>query len=125
MALYNLYGELVASQAAPASPASSAAGLAKLHNGGVNIDKTAQDFEAMFMTQMLQPMFQGVGTNPTFGGGHGEEMMKTFMLQEYGKIMAKSGHLGIAAHVKDQMIKAQSIANAPTTGKDVPNAPIQ
>ena len=42
----------------------------KLGNGA-NADKTAKDFESMFMSQMLQPMFEGLGVDPTFGGGHG------------------------------------------------------
>jgi flagellar protein FlgJ len=81
----------------------------KLASGG-NIDKAASDFEGMFMTQMLQPMFEGVAVDPLFGGGHGEEMMRSFLVQEYGKIIAKNGHFGIAAAVKDEMIRAQEIA---------------
>ena len=80
------------------------------HHG--NIDKTAQDFEAMFATQMLHPMFEGITVDPTFGGGHGEEVMRSFMLQEYGKLLAKGGRLGIAAQVKSEMLRAQEGANA-------------
>ena len=50
-----------------------------------SIDKTSKDFESMFLTQMLQPMFEGLGVDPTFGGGHGEEVMRSFLVQEYGK----------------------------------------
>ncbi|MDP9126817.1 MAG: rod-binding protein [Pseudomonadota bacterium] len=81
-----------------------------------NIDQASQEFEAMFMTQMLQPMFEGLGSDPTFGGGHGEEVMKTFLIQEYGKLAAKSGHLGIAASVKNEMIKAQAAASTASGG---------
>lgn len=119
------YADMVASQATSAPVgATTTAQLAKL-KGGADVDKASQDFEAMFMTQMLQPMFEGLGADPTFGGGHGEEVMKTFLLQEYGKIAAKAGTLGIASHVKDQMIKAQSIASASTAGKGVTNAAVQ
>lgn len=83
----------------------------KMHSTG-NMDKTSKDFESMFMSQMLQPMFQGVGVDPLFGGGHGEEIMKTFLVQEYGKVAAKNGHLGVAAAVKDQMLRAQAAASA-------------
>ena len=76
-----------------------------------NIDKTAQGFEEMFATQLLQPMFEGVGVNQTFGGGHGEEVMRSFLTQEYGKMVAKSGKLGIAAQVKTQMLRAQESAS--------------
>ena len=75
-----------------------------------NIDKAAQDFEAMFATQLLQPMFSTVHVDETFGGGHGEEVMRSFLLQEYGKIIAKTGRLGIASQVKTEMLRAQEAA---------------
>jgi flagellar protein FlgJ len=73
------------------------------------IDRNAKDFESMFVTQMLQPMFEGLGVDPIFGGGHGEEAMRSFLVQEYGKAMAANAHLGIAAAVKNEMIRAQDI----------------
>ncbi len=82
----------------------------KTFGAGADVDAAAQDFEAMFATQMLQPMFQTVPVNSTFGGGNGEEVMRTFMLQEYGKLVAKSGLLGIASQVKAEMLRAQEDA---------------
>jgi flagellar protein FlgJ len=87
----------------------------KMGPGG-DIDKTAEEFEAMFATQLLQPMFEGIGVNPTFGGGHGEEMMRSFLMQEYGKLIAKSGKLGIATQVKTEMLRAQEGSNGRTSG---------
>ena len=57
-------------------------------------------------------MFDSVPVDSTFGGGHGEEVMRSFLVQEYGKIMAKSGTVHIAAAVKNEMIHAQNVANA-------------
>lgn len=74
------------------------------------IGKIAKDFEAMFATEMLQPMFKGVEVDPIFGGGHGEETMRLFMLREYGRVIAESGKLGVADKVKTQMLKAQEAA---------------
>jgi flagellar protein FlgJ len=71
------------------------------------IDKASKDFEAMFATQMIQPMFESVPVNSAFGGGHGEEVMRTFILQEYGKQIAKTGRLGIAPQIKSEMLRAQ------------------
>ncbi len=83
----------------------------KMMNGGkANIDKTARDFEAMFASQLIAPMFEGIEVNPLFGGGHGEEMMRGFLIQEYGKIAAASGQLGIASAIKAEMIRAQEVA---------------
>lgn len=77
-----------------------------------NVDAAAQDFEAMFATQLLKPMFDTVPVNGVFGGGHGEEVMRTFLLQEYGKMIAKTGCLGIAHQVKGEMLRAQENAKA-------------
>jgi peptidoglycan hydrolase FlgJ len=91
---------------------SSLPALSAKINPNVSIDKTSQDFEAMFATQMLQPMFEGLSVDTTFGGGHGEEVMRSFLLQEYGKMIAKSGKLGIAAQVKNEMIRTQETARS-------------
>ncbi len=71
------------------------------------IMKSAQDFEAVFATQMLTHMFEGVEVNPMFGGGHGEEMFRTVLLDEYGKQMAKNDSLGIVHQVAGTLLKAQ------------------
>jgi peptidoglycan hydrolase FlgJ len=80
--------------------------------GNANVSAAAQDFEAMFATQLLKPMFDTIPVNGVFGGGHGEEIMRTFMLQEYGKMIAKTGCLGIAPQVKREMLRAQESAKA-------------
>lgn len=80
--------------------------LGKLGHG--NMDKAAKDFESMFMSQMLQPMFESMNVDPMFGGGNGEKIMRGFLVQEYGKIAAKGSHFGIADSVKAEMIRAQS-----------------
>lgn len=71
------------------------------------IKEASKDFEAVFITQMLQHMFEGVETDEIFGGGHGEEVMKTLLFDEYGKTISKAGGIGIAKHVQDELIKLQ------------------
>jgi len=71
-------------------------------------DKTAREFEAMVLTQMLQPMFAGLKIGEgAFGGGHAEEMFHTMLVEEYGKVIAKAGGMGIADMVRREMLKAQ------------------
>jgi len=72
-----------------------------------DIDKTAQDFVAMFMAQMIQPMFEGVEVNTMFGGGHGEEVMRSLLIQEYGKAMAQNDTSGLSDSIKAEMIRMQ------------------
>lgn len=79
------------------------------------IEEAAQDFEAVFMAEMIKPMFEGIETNKEFGGGKGEEIFSGFMIQEYGKILAQTGDIGIADQVKAEMIKRQGLATAEST----------
>lgn len=83
------------------------------------IDETAQEFEAMFLTEMLRPMFETVGVDKTFGGGRGEEIFRSFMLDEYGKQLASSGGMGIADMVKEQLIQMQADASQAALAQNV------
>ena len=60
------------------------------------IEESARDFEAMFVTEMMKPMFEEIETGGMFGGGKTEEIFRGFMLDEYGKKIAQTGQLGIA-----------------------------
>lgn len=77
-------------------------------------EKTARDFEAVFMAQMLQPMFEGLDVDDMFGGGHGEEMMRGLLTQEYGKAMAAQDQSGLSDAIKEQMIQLQAEASGKT-----------
>lgn len=69
--------------------------------------KTAEDFEAFFLSQVFENMFAGVSTDPMFGGGNGETVYRSLLLQEYSKVAAKSGGLGIADAVQREMLRTQ------------------
>lgn len=71
------------------------------------IDQTAQEFEAQFISQMLENMFSTVETNPVLGGGEGEEMYRSLMVDEYGKLLARAGGIGVADHVKRELLRLQ------------------
>ncbi len=90
--------------------ASNAAQARNIHQPQ-NIDKikeTAQEFEAVFLAQMFNHMFDGIKTDGPFGGGKGEEMFRGLLTQEYGKEMARNGGIGLADDVARRMIELQS-----------------
>jgi Rod binding domain-containing protein len=71
-------------------------------------DKIMQDYEGVFLSQMVSHMSEGVGVDPLFGGGVGEETMKSLLTNEYGKMMAARGGIGLAAAMKKQLLAAQA-----------------
>lgn len=85
--------------------AASAAELAKRKD----IAATAQQFEASFLSIMLNQMFEGVDVEEPFGGGNGETMFKSFLTDAIGKDMAKSGGIGVADAVGREMLKLQGL----------------
>lgn len=75
------------------------------------IDEAAAEFESVYISEMMKPMFEGISTDGMFGGGKGEEVFRGILLQEYGKLIAKTGSVGIAAPVREAMIKMQAQAD--------------
>ncbi|MBY0356050.1 MAG: rod-binding protein [Rickettsiales bacterium] len=78
------------------------------------LEKTAQEFEATFLSQMMEHMFEGVKTNPLTGGGEAEDIYQSMMIDEYGKLIARAGGVGIANHVIQQYEKQQPKPTEPT-----------
>jgi hypothetical protein len=81
------------------------------------IHKSAQDFEATTLGQMLQFMSDTIEVDPDFGGGHGEEMFRQMLTTEYGKLMRKSGGAGIAPQVERELLRAQGLKPEPTPAR--------
>ena len=76
-------------------------------NSAAQAEKTAQEFEAFFLGQMLQPMFEGLSAEAPFGGGHAEKIWRNMMLDEMGKAMAEAGGIGIADSVQQEILRLQ------------------
>ncbi|HUT50224.1 MAG TPA: rod-binding protein [Alphaproteobacteria bacterium] len=73
----------------------------------VKAREAAEEFEAVFLSQMLNNMFAGIKTDKMFGGGHGEDAYRAMMVQEYGKAMSVNGGVGIADAVMREIIQLQ------------------
>ncbi|NPD65875.1 chemotaxis protein chel [Lichenicola cladoniae] len=70
--------------------------------------KAAQDFEAMAIGQMLEPMFDTVDTaKGLLGGGAAEETFKPMLITEMAKQVEQRGGLGLADSIYAQMLKMQ------------------
>jgi len=76
------------------------------------IDDAAKDFEAVFIAQMIGPLFSSVETPAIAGGGKSEEFFKSLLQESYAKAMAERGGFGVADHVKSSLIELQSARSA-------------
>jgi len=73
------------------------------------IEKTAKDFESLFVSQMLEQMFGDSVGSELFGDEETSEVYKGMMMEEYGKQIANSGGIGIADYVKRELLRLQEI----------------
>ncbi len=72
-------------------------------------DAAARDFEAVFISQMFEQMWAGVPTDGPMGGGTGEQVFRSLMIQDIGKQIAKQGGMGLADAVKRELLAMQEI----------------
>ena len=94
---------------AGASQVQALAAAAHTKNAAKNA-QLGQKFESMALSQLLQPMFEGLQTDGPFGGGQGEETMRSFYIDAIAKEMAKKGGVGISSMMQKELLKLQGAA---------------
>jgi Rod binding domain-containing protein len=78
-------------------------------------DKTrtqAQDFEAMFISSMMQHMFTAVGKDGPLGNGPSVAPWRSLLTEQYAKSFVKAGGLGLANQIYKSMVARQSAKSA-------------
>lgn len=88
--------------------------------GGVR--KAAEEFEAVFLAEMLRPMFDHTSPQPPFGGGFGEDVWKSMLADEYGKALVQRGGTGLADTIASELLRAQEAAQS-TSGANSASIP--
>ncbi|HEY4775408.1 MAG TPA: rod-binding protein [Xanthobacteraceae bacterium] len=79
--------------------------------GAAKARAAAQDFEAVFLNSMFQNMFTGIaGDGPL---GTGTSLWRSFLTDEYAKVFARAGGIGLADDVYRSLL-AQQEARAAT-----------
>jgi Rod binding domain-containing protein len=75
------------------------------------VEKAAKDFESLFIAQMVEQMFGESIGEEAFGDEESGEVYKNLMTQEYGKIIADGGGIGIASYVKTELLRLQEVGS--------------
>ncbi|TVR98376.1 MAG: hypothetical protein EA406_07035 [Rhodospirillales bacterium] len=107
--------------AAPAIDAAWRGQAPKLPTAGTSrspdrLREVATELEAVFIGQMLQPMFTNTQAESPFGGGLAEEMWQSMLAAEFGKAIAGGGGIGLADAVVRQLLSVQEAAGDGTEG---------
>jgi Rod binding domain-containing protein len=80
---------------------------------GQKIKKTADDFESMFLEQMVDRMTQTGGAEGPLGeNGTGGDVWRSMLSGQYAKTIARAGGLGISDQIMRSMIQIQAGGNA-------------
>ena len=71
--------------------------------------KAAKDFESVFISQFMGSMFEGISTDGPTGGGEGEEMFRSLLIDQYSQAVEQRGGFGLANAVTRQLLKHQEV----------------
>lgn len=74
---------------------------------GSSAQRTAKEFEAVFIGQLTKLMMGDGDEQSSFSGGHGEAMFRGVLAEKIGAAMAQRGGIGLAPAVLSQIIKMQ------------------
>ena len=78
------------------------------------VRKAVEEFEAFFISQTFEQMYATVPVDETFGGGNAEKIFRSMLIDEYGKMTAKSGGIGLTDQIMTQLLQQQEAATAET-----------
>jgi len=93
-----------------ASSAASAAAPLMQGKAQMSLDRikaTSQDFESVFLSNMLEEMFAGVGEDDPFGNSEGAATWRSLRTEEFARAISRAGGIGLAEHVERHLIALQ------------------
>lgn len=68
-----------------------------------DLKEAAEEFEALFLNQMLKTMRESVEKSELFHGGKGEELYTSMLDAELSRSMAKAGGIGLGEALLRQL----------------------
>lgn len=98
----SLSGATPSSNVGPAAPNTAKLSDAVDHTQDA-LRQVAVDLEAAFLTEMLT--HTGLGArSETFGGGAGEDTFSSFLTQEYARLLAERGGVGLSETIFEALV---------------------
>ena len=78
-----------------------------------SLRNAAEEFESLFLGLMYEHMFTSISADGMFGGGNGEEIYRSMLVQEFAKVTSGTGGIGISDTVYRELLKAQELFLGP------------
>ncbi|MFN3834569.1 MAG: rod-binding protein [Glycocaulis sp.] len=69
--------------------------------------RVAEEFEAVFLAQLIEQMMGESTQSEMFGGGPGESAFRGMLNEEYAKVMARAGGIGLADDLTREIMRLQ------------------
>lgn len=102
--------EALVPQTAPATAAAPAADAARdADKAGAQARRAAEEFEAVYLSFMFANMFTDLAADSPMSGGPAEELYQSQLYDELGRILARSGGVGIADAVLREIMRHQEV----------------
>ena len=77
-------------------------------NAKKKIKDASQQFESVFLTNMLEEMFSGIQEQDgPLGAGEAQSAWRSMLVEQYADSIAKNGGVGVADHVQRELIALQ------------------
>lgn len=72
-----------------------------------DVKAAAQEFEAVYIAEMMQYVFADVNKGGLMHGGNSENIYRSLMIEQYSKSLAKTNQLGMTDAIQKQILKLQ------------------
>lgn len=97
----------IAATLSAAGSALSALVPAAQHLTPEKIKAVGQEFESVFLGNMLEEMFAGLEEDDPLGSGPGSSAWRSIRTEEFARTIASAGGIGLAEHVQRHLIALQ------------------
>jgi flagellar protein FlgJ len=69
--------------------------------------KIAKEYESIMISKSLKQMHENIKPDPLLGGGNAEQIYRDMLLDEYGKVIAEKGGIGLQESIVRDMYKIE------------------
>jgi Rod binding domain-containing protein len=69
------------------------------------LHEEAVELESVLISNMIEPMFPDGKESGLYGGGHGSDIFRQMMIDQYARVIAQKNGLGLAENIEKNLQK--------------------